>query len=626
MHIYHLVAVISCLLFCNSALSQTKRADSIRQVLLSPQDDTTRIKTLHQLTGALMNNAQDSALIHAREAFQLSKDQQDPYFLGQSIMNITHAYFVNGLLDSAKLTLKNAIPFYTKHEKYFWLSASYRNLAVLGEVEEQPDTSLYYLDRCIQVLDEHPDSIVLGDVYLSKGFAYRTKGHYQLSIESLLNALRIFEDIGNVDRKGYVSQNLGLTLYQSGRIAEGLQRNLASVDYFLQVDNIRAAAQSMNNVGVYSFEQGKIEEAVEAHKKSIEWSEQTNQNDVLLDNYLNLADIYCDMNVIDSCNFWVRKADELSKSMSYVPGMCEVAVMNSRIALFRQNIRRALNDANTASENVETILDPQKRQIIYEDLSEIYEELDRANESLFMWKKARYIQDSLFTLRQDQQVEELNLIYQTEKKDKEIELLNKNAVIASVKRQRLWGGLVLLAFSALAMLFGLNQRSKKKQALLSKEKALETQKRIQAEEQLESKKKELTAKALQLARKNEFLQSLEEEVIQLKSSVDQTVNKTSQRISRMIHNDALDEDEWSQFAKEFSSVHQDFISKLSERYGTFSQSEMRLASLLKMNLTSKDIANILRISDEGIKKARYRLRKKMGLKSGEDLQGILIAL
>jgi DNA-binding CsgD family transcriptional regulator len=51
-----------------------------------------------------------------------------------------------------------------------------------------------------------------------------------------------------------------------------------------------------------------------------------------------------------------------------------------------------------------------------------------------------------------------------------------------------------------------------------------------------------------------------------------------------------------------------------------------LMSLLKMNLSSKEIANILNISMEGVKKARYRLRKKLNLSTEESLQELVIEL
>ena len=76
----------------------------------------------------------------------------------------------------------------------------------------------------------------------------------------------------------------------------------------------------------------------------------------------------------------------------------------------------------------------------------------------------------------------------------------------------------------------------------------------------------------------------------------------------------------------FSSVHQEFLNRLRDRYGKFTKGEMRLISLLRMNMNSKDIASILGVSDQGVKKARYRLRKKMNLESDDDIQGLIVGL
>ena len=123
----------------------------------------------------------------------------------------------------------------------------------------------------------------------------------------------------------------------------------------------------------------------------------------------------------------------------------------------------------------------------------------------------------------------------------------------------------------------------------------------------------------------ETLGYLEKEIGSLKSSIDSNVSGASEKISRMIYSDQIDNEEWEQFSKEFSNIHQDFMERLRSQYGDFTNYEWRLISLLKMNLSSKDIANILRISPNGVKKARYRLRKKIDLASELDLQDFLIS-
>lgn len=184
--------------------------------------------------------------------------------------------------------------------------------------------------------------------------------------------------------------------------------------------------------------------------------------------------------------------------------------------------------------------------------------------------------------------------------------------------------MVLLIITAGLIVNSLIQKRRKDKLIFEKE--IETAKRINAEQELEFKKKELTAKVLQLARKNEFLESLENEVEQLKSNVDKKVTSTSSRIIRLIRRDSAESKEWEQFGKEFSSVHQHFFDELTKKHGKFTQSETRLLALLKMNLSSKDFADTLRISAEGIKKARYRLRKKLNLKTDDDLRGYLVGI
>lgn len=161
--------------------------------------------------------------------------------------------------------------------------------------------------------------------------------------------------------------------------------------------------------------------------------------------------------------------------------------------------------------------------------------------------------------------------------------------------------------------------------LFINEKALEVIKRINAELELESKQKELTAKILQLAQKNVVLETIEAEIIPLKSSLHNSENKTYNRLKSLIEHNMADEKEWEQFSTEFSSLNQEYINALVINFGEFSKSEIRLISLLKMNFSSKEIADTLNISDEGVKKARYRLRKKLNLGPEDGLQGFLLS-
>lgn len=185
-------------------------------------------------------------------------------------------------------------------------------------------------------------------------------------------------------------------------------------------------------------------------------------------------------------------------------------------------------------------------------------------------------------------------------------------------------GLLVLLLLGAVMAYFITRRRKLEKDKLEKQRLEETHRRESVEKELKTKQNELTTKSLQLASKNEFLSSLKNEVGQLKSSVDQNVNRASRRLTRMIESDVANEEMWEQFSQEFNILHSDFLEQLSREFGSFTKTEIRLISLLKMNLSSKEIANILRITDKGLKKSRYRLRKKFELDSKINMQTYLI--
>ena len=136
--------------------------------------------------------------------------------------------------------------------------------------------------------------------------------------------------------------------------------------------------------------------------------------------------------------------------------------------------------------------------------------------------------------------------------------------------------------------------------------------------ELDFKKKELTTHALHLAKKNELLEGLKQKANELKTS-ENTTNGYQQLI-RTIDFDLKDDNNWENFAHYFQQVHKDFNQNVAKKYPEVTPNELRLISLVKMNLSIKEMANILNISVPGVKKARQRLRKKMDLSTKDSLE------
>jgi hypothetical protein len=128
-----------------------------------------------------------------------------------------------------------------------------------------------------------------------------------------------------------------------------------------------------------------------------------------------------------------------------------------------------------------------------------------------------------------------------------------------------------------------------------------------------------------LLEKSELVEqlSVEVETLKKKSVLDQ---EQVQNFNKVLHSTILTDDDWEQFKKAFESVYPNFFATLRYRFIDITAAELRLAALIKMNLSLKEAANTLGISADSVKKSRYRLKKKIVLTEEDSLEEFIRGL
>lgn len=188
--------------------------------------------------------------------------------------------------------------------------------------------------------------------------------------------------------------------------------------------------------------------------------------------------------------------------------------------------------------------------------------------------------------------------------------------------------LVLLLLITL-LVYAMNKRKLAKHRLLLEQKMekehqrrMEKLEKARLEDEIMMKRKELANTTLMAAKKNEVLMAIHGELSKDrdKFSNQYRLKHIMNRINQAVRN----KDEWQVFETNFKEVHEDFSKDLLEQYPNLTGKDLKLCSYLKMNLTSKEIAPLMGKSLRGVEVHRYRLRKKMGLDSQENLSGFLI--
>jgi len=552
-------------------------------------------------------------------------------------------------------SLKNIIPNISdslKVKAYTELFQEY----MFTEIEE----CKWIADSIINASQRTKNADLIARGYNVKGIYFNINATYDSSLVYFTKAKEEYEAVDNEIRVSSILNNIGICQQRLGDFKSSLQSHLKSIDIQIknQISGDPLASNYWNISNNYS--------AMEDYQKAIEWNlkaqeiytelkDQTSLNRLnsnlasdynSLERYdeaykilLNLKDQYAEnqqynelASVYDELGYYHLSNNNLEQAESHLLKGLELALNNGeqdlpgnlyrRLTLLymkKKEFSKAENFALKSLENASIFKRKKKKIHDLLLLSEIYENQGDYVQALDFHKQYQILKDSIFNEENQSFIEELETKYETEKKEQEIAILSEKHNRAKVERNGLIGGAIALVALFSTLFYAMRQRIKRGKTEREK---LDQELAFNLKE-LASKKQELTAYALQIAHKNEVLENIKTNVKTIES---QHPDRELQKIVNTIDLNQNDDDSWKGFRERFIAVHKDFEKNVQLKFPQVTSNDLRLMALIKMQLSTKEIANILNITPDGVKKARYRLRKKLSLESNDSLEELIHTL
>ena len=140
------------------------------------------------------------------------------------------------------------------------------------------------------------------------------------------------------------------------------------------------------------------------------------------------------------------------------------------------------------------------------------------------------------------------------------------------------------------------------------------------EESIKSKNRELAIATMAIVKKNQFLQTILQDLENMEST------PLTTRVIRLIKQKSKKTDDWEFFREAFDNSDKDFLKNIKSKHPKLTHNDMRLCAYLRLNLTSKEIAPLFNISPKSVEIKRYRLRKRMDLSRDINLIDYIINL
>lgn len=450
-----ILLILSVFLFFDFAFAQNQRAiDSLISLTKTTTSDSLRIQAYREISWEYESVDNVKGLEYVKKAYSLAR----------------------------KINNKEA------------LAGCLTDMGILNDYFGQADSSLFYYKKAVEKYKEIGDEDGICVVYINMGSTYRSLGKFSEALKYLLEAIHIADKLGNKDRSAACMITIGNIYRQKKNFDAALKYNDDAYKIFTEVNDFQGQAIALNNNGIIFSDLKNSKKALECYHKALKIRESLGLKLDVASSYSSIACEYLEMgDLVKSIDYNKRSIkinEELGNKRGRAIDLTNIAAVYSKQKKYHDAIVHLL----VAKKLAEEIKFKDLTKEIYLAISENYSAIGDYKSSLEFHKKYVELKDVIFNDRENEIIAEANTKYQSEKKDSEIKLLNKNTEVqqADLKRKSIiiWSafvGLILVIVLTFFIYRSYRLKQKANEIITQQKREVEIQKEI-----IEEKQKEIT--------------------------------------------------------------------------------------------------------------------------------------
>lgn len=541
-----------------------------------------------------MTGNSDSLIYYTKKS--LTYLSRYPKNKARSLMNMSVGYRNKADYNAAINLVEEALELHQKENNKVGMAMAYGELASNYNYMLEYDKSIDLLLKAIKILKAEKNTKQLVAIKQKLANTYLAKENYPFAIDLYKECLAEF-------KAGGMSKNYYMTLM-----------NLAEAQ--IQVKDLTGARKALSEavVGLEPFgdkemtgicyskignlEQtlGNYEKGVAAFQKAMDYLVPSGSARVvrIAGEYINLLNV----------------KGNYKKSLEII----------SRVDKLKK-----FNSANL-----------QDRMVYKNAAADTYKSTNNDKEAIKAYQHTVAIMDSIAEQEKESAVEEIQARFQTElQREKNVALEANNRVLqATMDSEQNLMLLYILVSIAIIVVILLFLRGYWLRAKLQKEeiRSVESEKNMikqqhkyeqeltnAQKEVIEEKQRELTSSALRMAN---YQDGINQVIDKCESNI---YNKVSD-VKKDLQGIVKQKDYWKQFETRFNTLHPEFSNTLTHRFDKLTKNDIEFCSLLKLNLSNKEIASLLQISHESAITKKYRIKKKMDINDDADFEKLLMEI
>lgn len=569
--------------YINYTLSQKNLPDSLRG-------------TIYNIYGIYYGNAgkTDSSIFYYKKAITSLKGY--PRIRIMPLMNASVAYRNKGEYDASFESLDDALAISKKLNLRVAEASIYSHMSSVYQFKLEYDKAIECLLKGIAIVKTESDKSTLVNMNQKLANTYMKMRNFTFAKDLYTECLAIFK--ANNDRVNHALTliNYAECVIHLDEVANAKRALKEAIDELQTVKNDEHLAVAYSKLAtIAAYEQ---------------------QHDFAYKNYSTAYNIFLKGNSLNTVMIGAEFIEYLNKYGKYDKALAIVESTKNSPIFSKINSEDRLRFDVAAAET--------------------YKNTNNNKEALVGLESAVKLKDSMARTGNDDYVKEMQASLQKRlQHEKSLSLKAKNELLQKQKEDKvkltflyIFASIffIIIVLLFLRSLWLKNRLQKEALRNMNAEKNLikqqhkhelefsQTQKDI-----IEEKQRELTSTALRLANYqdniNEIIEKCDKgqinDAIQLKKDLTSLLRQ---------------KDYWKQFETRFNSLHPEFGQTLTTRYPKLTKNDVEFCSLLKLNLSNKEIATLLQISHESAITKKYRIKKKMEINEDTEFEKLLVEI
>ncbi len=333
----------------------------------------------------------------------------------------------------AELQLREVLQYSEENKEYITWCEAAKQLAILQINAGKFNPAAAELQKAIQISEQWNLLLYNAHFKYLLGNTYHAQGKLSLAVENYLTALRYFESAKVETGLLNTYTSLADVYSRQNNFSRAIEYNLKAIKLFEQRKDRFRLLSTYEQVGLWYARQGQVKKAEESYKKALKLYQELGNKAGIAATYINMGDLSFSLNDFSLAISQYSTANTAVNDLKIIPlqirsllGLAKSHAMLKDYELAAIEYRKATNLAKETGMKIEL-------EEAYEGLADLYRSLNDRQTSKAYQSLSNEIKDSLFNDSILRKTSDLQLRYEAEKKQAEIEIFKKEDEIKAMQ-------------------------------------------------------------------------------------------------------------------------------------------------------------------------------------------------